>query len=210
MDKLVLIGGGGHCHSCIEVIESTGRYTIHGILDKPSMKGASIMRYPVIGTDNDIPALANEGCKFLITVGQLKSSDVRRKIAELLAPYINQLETVIASSAIVSRHSRIGRGTVIMHHAMINAGAVIGENNIINSAALIEHDSSTGDFCHVSTQAVMNGDCKLGNDVFVGSNSVLINGISIADKVIIAAGSTIHHSITEAGTYSGQPFHRIR
>ena len=34
-DKIILIGGGGHCKSCIDVIEQEGRFTIAGIVDMP-------------------------------------------------------------------------------------------------------------------------------------------------------------------------------
>ena len=33
MDKLLLIGAGGHCQSCIEVIEQNNKYLIAGIVD---------------------------------------------------------------------------------------------------------------------------------------------------------------------------------
>ncbi|MGJ0312293.1 hypothetical protein [Aliarcobacter cryaerophilus] len=32
-EKIVLIGGGGHCHSVIDVIEQTNKYEIIGIVD---------------------------------------------------------------------------------------------------------------------------------------------------------------------------------
>ena len=38
MKKIILIGGGGHCKSCIDVIESEKKYTIKGILEKKSKK----------------------------------------------------------------------------------------------------------------------------------------------------------------------------
>ena len=33
MKKIILIGGGGHCKSCIDVIEQEGKYRIAGIVD---------------------------------------------------------------------------------------------------------------------------------------------------------------------------------
>ncbi len=33
--KIILIGGGGHCKSCIDVIEQEGRFQITGIVDVP-------------------------------------------------------------------------------------------------------------------------------------------------------------------------------
>ena len=38
MKPLILIGGGGHCKSVIDVVESAG-YTILGIMDMPEMVG---------------------------------------------------------------------------------------------------------------------------------------------------------------------------
>jgi FlaA1/EpsC-like NDP-sugar epimerase len=60
---LVLIGGGGHCKSCIDVIEATQQWEIIGILDNNIAKGQKISGYPVIGTDDDIDEL-NNGTNF--------------------------------------------------------------------------------------------------------------------------------------------------
>ncbi|MCK9343642.1 MAG: acetyltransferase, partial [Massilibacteroides sp.] len=38
MKNLILVGGGGHCKSVIDVAESAG-YTILGVLDLPSEVG---------------------------------------------------------------------------------------------------------------------------------------------------------------------------
>ena len=34
MKEIILIGGGGHCKSVIDVIEQENRFTIAGIIDK--------------------------------------------------------------------------------------------------------------------------------------------------------------------------------
>ena len=34
MKQIILIGGGGHCKSCIDVIENGNKYKIRGIIDK--------------------------------------------------------------------------------------------------------------------------------------------------------------------------------
>ena len=45
--KLILLGGGGHCKSCIEVIEAEGKFTIAGILDVADKLGMDILSYPI-------------------------------------------------------------------------------------------------------------------------------------------------------------------
>ena len=42
MKNIILVGGGGHCRSVIDVIEQEGRYKISGIIDKPSLLGSKI------------------------------------------------------------------------------------------------------------------------------------------------------------------------
>jgi hypothetical protein len=63
---LILIGGGGHCKSCIDVIEAAGDWEIVGILDQKFTKGQLILNYPVIGTDHDIDQLIADGNYFLM------------------------------------------------------------------------------------------------------------------------------------------------
>lgn len=200
---LILIGGGGHCQSVIEVAESVGR-VIKGILDIPEEVGKTVLGYPIIGTDDQISDYV-ESCEFVITVGFIKNSSLRIKLFNKVIEAGGKFAILIANTAYVSRHATIGSGTVVMHQAFVNAGAKIGENVIINTYSNIEHGVNIGNQCHVSTGTMVNGDCKIGNNCFIGSQSVLANGVSICDDVIVGAGSLVRKSITKPGIYSGNP-----
>lgn len=186
-NPLILVGGGGHCKSVIDVAESAG-YTILGILDKSELVGTKVLGYEIIGTDEDIPKYVGKA-NFVITVGQIKSCAVRKKLANLIMQVGGSLATIIASDAYVSKYAEIGEGTVVLHKAVVNAGAKVGKNCIINTMANIEHNVQIGDFCHISTGAMVNGDCQVGEDVFVGSGSVVVNGATIRDGEFVKAGS---------------------
>lgn len=207
--NIVLIGGGGHCKSCIEVIESTENYTIMGILDLPSELGKTVLGYKVIGNDDDYKKFRDLGYCFLVTAGQIKSATLRKQIFENLESINAEVETVIASTATVSKYAKVGKGSIIMHNSIVNADAEIGENCIINTASVIEHDTKIGKHCHISTTAVVNGNCIIGNEVFIGSRSCLSNGIQIVDYSVIGAGTTVTKNILEAGTYAGSPAKKI-
>ena len=84
MEPIILIGGGGHCISCIDVIRSENKFEIIGILDIPDKIGITIQGIPVIGTDSDIPNLIGKCANFLITMGQIKSSVKRCAIYDLV------------------------------------------------------------------------------------------------------------------------------
>lgn len=207
--NLILIGGGGHCKSCIEAIESEGKFNIVGILDVPKVMGKEVLGYRVVGNDGDYAKFRDMGCAFLISAGQIKSPGLRRRIYAVLKELNADIATVIAGSAIVSEHAVIHKGTVVMHNAVINAGAEIGVNCIINTGAIIEHDVKIGDNTHISTSAVINGDCKIGNETFVGSNSCISSGVNVGNNIIIGAGTTVTKTLVEQGTYVGSPARKI-
>ncbi|CAN5164770.1 acetyltransferase [soil metagenome] len=207
---LILIGGGGHCKSCIDVAEATGDWEIMGILDQNAAIGDKVLNYPVIGTDDDIDRLIEAGNFFLIAVGQIKSAAIRKNLFERLKQRHAKIATVISPKATVSPYAQVGAGTIIHHYCMVNADAHIGENNIINTAAIIEHDVHTGNNNHISTGSVLNGNVVLGDDCFVGSGAIIINGIVIADKVRIGAGSLVLKNIDKPGVYAGSPVKLIK
>lgn len=188
--NIILLGGGGHCLSVIDVIERENKYFIKGILDS-SIKDNNILGYPVLGGDDEIPRLIDKNFFFLITVGQIKNFEIRKRIAINLTKYKAQLVTVISPLAYVSPHAKIKKGTVIMHQAFVNVGAEIGEHCIINTKANIEHGVKVEDFCHISTSAIVNGDSIVKRGTFIGSNATISNGITIEENSIISAGKFV-------------------
>lgn len=201
---LILIGGGGHCKSVIEVAESAD-YEIKGILDMPDEVGKEVLPgHKVIGTDDEIPQYVEE-CDFIITVGFIKNPALRIKLYNKVKAAGGRLATIIASTAHVSKYAELGEGTVIMHHAFVNAGAKIGDNCIINTFVNIEHDAEVGNQCHISTGTMVNGECKIGENCFIGSQSVCANCIEIASDIIVGAGSVVRKSIRVKGIYAGNP-----
>lgn len=190
MKELFLIGGGGHCKSCIDVIEQEGKFKIIGIIDQKNKIGQKVLGYEIIGSDEDIPKLLKRCNFFHITVGQIGSPDIRMKIYNELKNLNAQFPVIVSPLAHVSKHSQLGEGTIIMHYAMVNADARVGKNCIINSKSLIEHDSVIEDFCHIATGAIVNGGTRVERESFIGSGAVTKQGANIPEKSFIKANST--------------------
>lgn len=190
MQKLILVGGGGHSKSCIDVIEQEGTYKITGILDQEELIGQKVLGYEIIGSDDQMTKYAKEGYTFLITVGQIKSSSLRERLFVKLEACNAKIATIISPRAYVSKHALIGRGTIVMHDVLVNANASIGENCIINSKALIEHDAVIQNFCHISTSAVVNGGTVVKEGSFFGSNAVSKEYVETNINDFIKAGTT--------------------
>ena len=191
MNKILLIGGGGHCKSCIDVIEQQGLYEIAGIIDQPSAMGSRVLGYEVIGSDEDLPALRNTFDYAFVTVGQIRSADLKIKLYQSLKSLNFIVPTIISPLAYVSQHAQVSFGTIVMHQALVNAGAKVGENCIINTKALIEHDAVIEDHCHVSTGAIINGGGEIFSESFVGSLATSKQCVQIGKKSFIKAGSVM-------------------
>jgi len=188
-EDIILIGGGGHCNACIDVIEQEGRFRIIGILDLPVLVGTRIMNYDIIGTDDDFPRMSKKVSNYLITVGQIKSPEKRISLFKMVKAMNVRLVTIVSPLAYIATSAKIGEGSIIMHHALVNANANIGLNCIINSKCLIEHDAIIGSHCHISTGAIINGNAEVGEETFFGSGAVAVHGSKIPSRSFIKAGS---------------------
>ncbi|QOP43227.1 acetyltransferase [Sulfurimonas sediminis] len=189
MKEILLIGGGGHCKSVIDVIEQEKKYKIAGIIDNEKQVGDKILGYPVIGCDDDLEELYKAYKIAFITVGQIKSPNIRIRLFKILKEIGYTLPTIISPLSYVSRYASVGEGTIIMHHALINASVKIGQNCIINTKALVEHDAVIENNCHISTGAVVNGGTIVKENSFYGSNATSKEYIEVSG--FIKAGSIV-------------------
>ena len=188
--KIILLGGGGHCRSCIDVIEKGKEFSIAGIVEKNSNKNYSqVLDYPVTGCDDDLESLRKSYDYAFITLGQTGASDIRQKLFKKLKSLNFILPVIVSPLAYVSKYAEIGEGTIIMHHAVVNAGADIGKNCILNTKCLVEHDTIIGDHTHISTAAVVNGGATIGSGNFIGSNATVVQGVKLPDSYFLKANS---------------------
>ena len=195
MNGLVLIGGGGHCKSAIDVIEQDGSHNIIGILDKQSCRSTELMGYSILGTDDRLSSLIEDGIRVMITIGQIKTAELRERVFLRAKRVGAKFPVIISPQAYCSRHTDVGVGTMVMHGAVINAGARIGENCIVNSLALLEHDVSVGAHTHIATGARVNGGVKIGPRTFIGSGAIIHNDIEIAEGCIVGAGEVVRENL---------------
>ena len=191
MKKIILIGGGGHCKSVIDVIEQEGRFKISGIVDNSMSIGSKVFGYKVIGKDSNLETLAKKYSYALVTIGQQKTPSTRIKLFNIFAKAGFKFPKIISPRAYISKYSSIGMGTVIMHDVIVNSNVSIGENCIINTKALIEHDCLISNHCHISTSAIINGHVKVEPKCFIGSNATIRDNITIKENSFIKANSLV-------------------
>ncbi len=194
---IVLVGAGGHARACIDVIEQTEGFEIIGLVGMPDELGTSVLGYPVLGTDQNLPELHQKSPNALITLGQIKTPEHRIRLFELLVQKGFRLPTIVSPRGYVSRHARVGEGTIVMHGAVVNAGARIGRNCILNTYSLVEHDVVIGDHCHVSTATVINGGVQVESGTFIGSNSSVRELIRVGQNCLIGMAQGVLSNVED-------------
>jgi acetyltransferase-like isoleucine patch superfamily enzyme len=130
-------------------------------VDLPEKQDQSVLGYPVLGCDDDLPALIQSYPNVLITLGQIKLPTRHIDLFNHLLVLGANFPVICSPLAYISPHAHVSDGTIVMHQALINAGATVGKNCIINTNALVEHDAVIEDHCHISTGAVVNGGVTL-------------------------------------------------
>ncbi len=204
MTDILLLGAGGHAQSCIEVLEKAHGFRIAGLVGTRDQLGRSVLGYPVLGTDEDLPVLSRRVRYALVCVGQIQPTQLRARLFAQARSLGFELPVVIADDAQVSRHAVLGSGTIVMHGVVVNAGAQVGANCILNTRCLVEHGAQVADHCHIATGAIVNGDCQVGEGSTLGSGCVLREGVRLGRGCLVGMGLALRHDLPDCGVFTGQ------
>lgn len=202
-NKLLLIGGGGHCHSILDSVISSGEYDEIGIVDKVECVYLGVK---TIGNDDDLPYLFSKGwSNAFISVGSVGNTDIRRRLYEIIKRIGFHVPTIIDTSALVARDVTIGEGVYAGKRAVINSGSVLGNCSIINSGAIVDHDCKIGSFSHISPGTVLCGQVTIGDDSHIGAGTVVRQQITVGDRTLIGIGSVVVKDIGDNTKAYGNP-----
>lgn len=195
--QIIVLGAGGHAKSCLDVIESTGKFEVLGLVEKDGEIGQSKFGYKVLGVDSEITKFRELTDSIFIAIGGISNLKNRAEIYNKLKADGFQIQTIVSPSAVVAQSAKIGEGTIIHHLAYVGADAVIENNAIINTRAVIEHDSIIGSHTHISTGAIVNGNVSVGNRTFIGSGVQIKQGLHIGSDVLINMGLSVYSNLDD-------------
>lgn len=205
-EKIVLVGGGGHCKVVISIIKELDRFDIVGISDIADKLGKEILGVPMKFTDDDLKDLVDKGVGYaFITLGSVGDPKKRIELFNKVKEIGFRIPTIVSTHAKVAEDVVIGEGTVIMPGAIVNPGVKIGRNAIINTGAIIEHDVFIGDHVHIAPGAILSGGVKVGCCSHVGTGASVIQEIEIGENAIVGAGAVVVKNIPNGVIAKGVP-----
>ena len=194
LQKICILGSGGHAASCIDLIESTKKFEILGIIPQKNDKNLEkefLKKYQIIGIDNDYKKISNVCKNIVIGISFYKDLSLRSKMFKDLKKAGFKLPIICSPRSHISLGAKIDEGTQIFHSVTINKNVIIGKNCIINSHALIEHDVIIDQNSQISTGVIVNGGCTIKENSFIGSGSILRENILIKKKSFIKMGPIV-------------------
>lgn len=211
MQKIMLIGGGGHCRAVIDTLKLNNEYEIIGIFDKAENIGGDIYGVPFVAEDSDVSRYYDSGIKLcFICVGSVGDPRKRIMLYENMKKAGFKMPNIMHPSAVVSPYVKFGEGNYVGPGAIINAGTSVGDNCIINTGAILDHDCLIGDNVHIATGAVLSGGVKVRENSHIGSGASVIQYAVIGDNTLIGSGSNVVCDIEPRVVAYGNPCKKAR
>lgn len=199
MEKIIILGKGGHAESLADTIKSENKYEIAGyVINDNNQQSGKNEKYPVVGSDHDLEQIFKSGIRYAaLGIGYLGKSDLRERLWTKLKSIGYTLPIICDPSAVLAGNIELGEGTMVGKGAIVNANASVGKICIINTGAIVEHDCIVEDFSHISVGSVLCGGVRVGKASFVGANATVIQGKRIGNRCIIGAGTVVRKNVED-------------
>ncbi|GAB4564199.1 MAG: hypothetical protein Kow0047_13740 [Anaerolineae bacterium] len=202
LTRVLIIGAGLGAMQVADILLNDPHKIIAGFVDDdPSLRGQTILHWPVLGTSAELGALWDRKAFDAAIVSISTNIEARARLfeacRELGIPMVNAIDPTVR----INRFSRIGVGNVLCSFVHVGTCTVIGDNNFISSHSSIEHHNvwgshiTTGPGCHTSSRVKVGDRVKMGTGVFIQPGLAIGEGCQIASGAIIIRSIPPHHAV---------------
>ena len=203
-DACLIIGAGGHAKVVLDILRGATPPVECSLLDSDASRwGTSMMGVPILGGDDLLPKLAQQGLRrFVIAMADVR---VRALMFDLAVKLGLEPYDVIHATAVRSAWATLGAGLQMFAGSVVNPEAVVGANVILNTGAIVEHDCRLGDHVHIAVGARLCGGVQVGREAFIGAGAVVRQGVVIGDGAVVGAGAVVIHDVAAGIVVAGCP-----
>ena len=185
LNKLIIVGAGGHGRCCLDIARE--KYDEIIFLDD-GLVGQTVNDCKVVGKINEMKVLFPEYLDIFIAVG---NNAFRKQLFNQAKEIGYNIITLISNEATVSKYASIKQGSVIFPHAVIEPNAMIGSNCIICANATINHDAIIHDDCLIYSNTVIRPNVIIHGLTRIGSNCTVTFGKEIEEGSDIKDGEVV-------------------
>jgi acetyltransferase EpsM len=204
--ELVVIGGGEHARVLIEAaLSRPEHWHVLGFAD-PLPCEDTVLRLGVPHLGDDDEALRRHpGAAFIVAVGEIGPSVIRRRIVERYRSAGAAFASVVHAGAQISTTAVIGEGAAIFAGAVVNSGARIGDHTVVNTGAVIEHDVVLGPFAQVGPRSAVGGGASIGDGAYLGLGSLVRDHVRVGADAFVGLGAAVVADVEAGARVMGVP-----
>jgi sugar O-acyltransferase (sialic acid O-acetyltransferase NeuD family) len=204
-DRLLIVGGGGHCKVVIDALLSRGvaADALHLADDDARLHGRSVLGVVVRGA---LAVALPAGGEFHVSIGH---NTARERVARCCGEAGLRPRTVRHPGAVIAPSSTLGAGSFVAAGAIVGPSARIGEHCIVNHGAVVDHDCVIGACSHVAPRATLGGAVRVGARTLIGAGATVLPGVEIGDDCVVGAGAVVLGDVPAGATMVGVPAQRI-
>lgn len=211
MEKILVVGTGGHAHSVLALIERQKKFTPIGFVDSFRAIGQTVYGMQVLGDLGDVVSLceSHKVTRLVVAIGDNHSRSLLTDQIKNMLP-VAKFPALVDPSAVVASDAILYDGVVIMPLAHVGPGCVIKEGVLVNTNASLDHDSMVESFGSLAPGVVTGGSVRIGkcSAICIGSN--VTHRITIGDHTVVGAGSLVLANLPAGVVAYGSPASIVR
>ena len=168
--------------------------------DKPTLAGAKILGFPVLGTTGDVGRLAHDAV--VVAIGD---NAARRRLFEQLRQAGERFITARHPQAVIAPDVVLGEGTTVSAGVVVNTGSTVGANVILNTSCSVDHHSRVGDHVHIAPGVRLGGEVVVAEGALVGIGATVTARRRIGAWSVVGAAALVHQDVPDRVVSVGNP-----
>jgi sugar O-acyltransferase (sialic acid O-acetyltransferase NeuD family) len=212
MQRLVIIGAGGHGREALDIVDALNerrpRWEPLGFIVEEGFgaPGTIVNGLPILGGFDWLREHAAE----VETVSAVGAPELRLRLAEKARAAGARFCTLIHPSVTLTRHVSFGAGVVVAAGSALTNRIRLGDHVHVNLHCTISHDCVIEDFAYLAPGVRATGKVTLGEGCYVGAGAVIGDGRTVGAWSTVGAGAVVVADVPANSTVVGVPARVIK
>lgn len=162
MEKLLIVGAGGHGRCSAEIARRMNRFDEISFIDDNSLEA--------IGKINELEKFVGEYQCAFVAIGNNK---LREKISLNVRELGFELVNLIDPLSFQSVDASYGEGCIFFPFSVVETNVKLGDGVIVCANAVINHDAVVNSYSLVYSNSTIRPNACLGQRARIGSNHIV-------------------------------------